>query len=104
MAQTNSDIINKWGGLSYKDKLSYSLAIAAFSLGWIITFIAFFVPPIGLISDSVLWVLGQALLFTGAVTGIAQYYQQQLNTFKKDVINTITQEYRQYQEQKLEGL
>jgi hypothetical protein len=52
----------------------------------------------------VLWVLGQALLFTGAVTGIAQYYQQQLNTFKKDVINTITQEYRQYQEQKLEGL
>lgn len=80
---------NKWESLSYKDKLSYSLAIAAFALGWIITIIGFFVSPVGEIHSTVLWVLGQSLLFTGSIIGIAQYYSAQLNDFKSNIINSI---------------
>lgn len=80
---------NKWESLSYKDKLSYSLAIAAFTLGWMITIIGFFVSPVGEIHSTVLWVLGQSLLFTGSIIGIAQYYSTQLNEFKSNIINTI---------------
>ena len=80
---------NKWDSLSYKDKLSYSLAIAAFSLGWMITIIGFFVSPVGVIHSTVLWVLGQSLLFTGSIIGIAQYYSTQLNDFKSNIISTI---------------
>lgn len=80
---------NKWESLSYKDKLSYLLAIAAFALGWIITIIGFFVSPVGEIHSTVLWVLGQSLLFTGSIIGIAQYYSAQLNDFKSNIINTI---------------
>lgn len=80
---------NKWESLSYKDKLSYSLAIAAFALGWIITIIGFFVSPVGEIHSTVLWVLGQSLLFTGSIIGIAQYYSTQLNEFKSNIINSI---------------
>lgn len=98
-----SEIAKKWSDLNYKDKLSYTFAIAAFTLGWIITLIGFFVPPVGIVSDSVLWVLGQALLFTGSVVGIAQYYNSQLKGFKQDVINTIRSEQRTYEEQRLEG-
>lgn len=80
---------NKWESLSYKDKLSYSLAIAAFTIGWIITIIGFFVSPVGEIHSTVLWVLGQSLLFTGSIIGIAQYYHAQLNDFKSNIIKNI---------------
>ena len=82
-------LINNWESLSYKDKLSYSLAIAAFTIGWIITIIGFFVSPVGEIHSTVLWVLGQSLLFTGSIIGIAQYYHAQLNDFKSNIINDL---------------
>ena len=79
-----------WRDLRFKDKLSYTFAIACFSLGWIITFIAFFVPPIGTVTDGILWILGQSLLFTGAVIGIGQYYNAQTQNFKYEIKKLIT--------------
>ncbi len=43
------------------------------SFGMIFTGIGFFVKPLGEVSDSVLWILGQALIYAGSIFGIATY-------------------------------
>lgn len=48
-------------------------AIAMLSFGMIFTGIGFFVQPLGEVSDSVLWILGQALIYAGSIFGIATY-------------------------------
>lgn len=78
-----------WSSLSFKDKLSYIFAIGAFLFGWTFTALGFFTEPLGEVSDSVLWILGQALLFVGAIIGIAQYYAGQLNDFKRSVMKGL---------------
>lgn len=78
-----------WKELPLRDKITYIISFIAFALGWIITIIGFFVEPVGMVSDSVLWILGQSLLFVGSVLGIAQYYNRSLNNFKEDIMNTL---------------
>ena len=53
---TINQTINKYKDLSFKDKAAYALAIAAFTVGWIITIAGFIVPPLGQIHSTVLWV------------------------------------------------
>lgn len=46
----------------------------------ILAFVAgFCVPPVGEISDSVLWVLSQCLIYAGSILGVASYVQQVVN-------------------------
>ena len=78
-----------WEDLSFKERMSYVFATGSFALGWVITFIGFFLPPMGEVHETVLWILGQALLFTGAVIGIGQYYNSQVLNFKKDIMHFI---------------
>ena len=78
-----------WEDLSFKERMSYVFATGSFALGWVITFVGFFLPPMGQVHETVLWVLGQALLFTGAVIGIGQYYNSQVLNFKKDIMHFI---------------
>lgn len=96
------NIANKWDELSFKDKLSYVFACTAFAAGWILTFIAFLIPPMGIIHNSVLWVLGQALLFSGAVIGIGQYYSSQMRNFKADIIDFVADKENNSEETELE--
>lgn len=77
--------IKNWEDLIFKDKLSYIFAIVCFILGWIITFIAFFIEPIGTVADSVLYILGQSLLFSGGIIGIGHYYNAQTQNFKYEI-------------------
>ena len=48
-------------------------AIAMLSFGMIFTGIGFFVAPLGEVSDSVLWILGQSLIYAGGIFGVAAY-------------------------------
>ncbi len=48
-------------------------AVAMLVFGMIFTAIGFFVEPLGEVSDSVLWILGQALIYAGSIFGIATY-------------------------------
>ena len=38
----------------------------------------FYVEPVGELSDSVLWLLGQTLLYAGSIFGVTVYVRQQL--------------------------
>lgn len=46
------------------------------TFGVILTTIGFFIEPTGEVHDSVLWVLGQTLLYSGGALGIANYARQ----------------------------
>lgn len=61
--------------LDFKNKVAVITCLLAFGLGWLLTIVGFIVPPLGEVSDSVLWILGQALLYTSAVLGVGMYTQ-----------------------------
>lgn len=71
-----------WKDLPVKERFTYSTALLAFIAGWVITFCGFFVEPIGVISDGVLFVLGQALLYCGSVLGISTYLTSESRDLK----------------------
>lgn len=82
---------NRFRDLPIKSKLSYGSAIFAFVVGWALVIAAFFVEPTGEVHDSILWILGQAMLYAGGVFGIALYtgntirgMKRQINRFMKD--------------------
>lgn len=56
-----------------KGNIAVISAIAMLSFGMVFTGIGFFVAPLGEVSDSVLWILGQALIYAGSIFGIATY-------------------------------
>lgn len=71
--------------LPVKDKLSYGSAVIAFILGWVMTIAAFCTEPVGEVHDSILWILGQALVYTAAVFGIALYAGNSVRSMKRQI-------------------
>ena len=67
-----------------RDAAAYITAIVAFVAGWGMTIAGFIVPPTGEISDSVLWVLGQALIYAASVFGVGMYFNNQMEQFRAD--------------------
>ena len=72
-----------------KDKLSYCFAGTAFLAGWGLTIAGFLVAPLGIVDDSVLWILGQALIFTGSVIGITMHINNVGAKIKDDLETEI---------------
>jgi hypothetical protein len=68
-----------------KQKVAMISGILSFALGWGLTIAGFCIPPIGEIADSVLWVLGQALIYTGSVLGLTQYFSAESVKLRHDV-------------------
>lgn len=66
-----------------KEELSYIAAFIALLFGLALCAFGFYVDPTGVIHDSVLWLLGQCLFYSGAVFGISGYIKQQINNFNK---------------------
>lgn len=86
---------NKWSDLNIKEKTAIISAIAAFVVGWGLTISGFIVPPMGEVADSVLWILGQSLIYSASVFGITSYFtseQKKLRKELRDYLNeTITE-------------
>ena len=92
----------KWGELDIRTKLTYSLSIAAFIIGWILTFVGFFVNPMGVIDPSVLTALGTALVFAGSCLGISFHYSNELTKFENRILDDVERHRRKYEDQNLE--
>ena len=56
-----------------KDNIAVISAIVMLCFGITLTIIGFFVATMGEVHDSILWILGQALLYAGAIFGVAYY-------------------------------
>lgn len=77
--------MEKWKDLNIKDRIAIVSAIVAFGVGWALTVAAFIVPPVGEISDSVLWVLGQSLVYAASVFGVASYFTAEAVRLRHDM-------------------
>ena len=64
--------------LTIKEIVTLSSAVFAILVGFGLTVAGFIVPPLGIISDSVLWVLGQALVYAGSIFGISTHYSSEV--------------------------
>ena len=70
--------------LDIKTKFAIGTAVIAFVVGWGMTIAGFIIPPKGEVHDSVLWILGQALVYTASVLGIGMYFNNQMAKFRAD--------------------
>ncbi len=76
-----------WRGLppikitkTMQDNLSKLSAIGMLMAGVGLTIAGFIVPPLGEISDSVLWFTAQTLIYAGSIFGVKVYIDHQLKT------------------------
>lgn len=74
-----------WSDLSIKEQISFISAIVAFILGWCMSIAGFWIPPVGEVADSILWILGQALLYTASVFGVSAYFRSETVQLRKDM-------------------
>jgi hypothetical protein len=90
-----------WKDLSIKEKLAIGSACVAFTLGWLITGLAAFVPL--LISEQgVLWILGQSLVYTASVFGVSAYFRSEAVQLRRDMDRHLERmEHMQIQREKL---
>ena len=56
-----------------KDSIAVISAIVMLCFGITLTAIGFALDPPGEVSDSVLWILGQSLIYAGGIFGVAAY-------------------------------
>ena len=56
-----------------KDSLGVISACVMLIFGITLTAIGFAIAPLGEVSDSVLWILGQSLIYAGGIFGVAAY-------------------------------
>jgi len=75
----------RWKDLDIKTRVAYISAVVAFVAGWGLTIAGFIVPPLGLVSDSVLWILGQALVYSASVFGVALYTTGAVKQMKREI-------------------
>ena len=80
------------GRMDIKQKTAYITAIVAFVLGWFLVIAGFYMPPEGEVSDSVLWILGQALIYTASVLGVTMYFNSQMVKFRAETRQYIKEE------------
>lgn len=74
-----------WNNLNIREKLAIITALAAFVIGWSLSIAAFIVPPIGEISNGVLWILGQSLIYAASVFGITGYFNAETIRMRHDM-------------------
>lgn len=84
-----------WKGMDIKQKFAIVTAVVAFIVGWGMTIAGFIIPPQGEVADSVLWILGQALIYTASVLGIGMYFNNQMVKFRTDTRRYIDRELKE---------
>ena len=82
MKEKIADKLNK---CTPKQKVAIITALIAFGIGWGLTIAGFIVPPLGEVSDSVLWILGQALIYAASIFGVTTYFSAESKQIKKDI-------------------
>lgn len=66
-----------------KNKWQVGTAAGMLTGGLGLTVVGFIVPPLGEISNSVLWVLGQCLIYAGSIFGVSTYMDSKFLDIKR---------------------
>lgn len=62
-------------------------ALAMLLAGVALSIAGFIVPPVGEISDSVLWFFAQCLIYAGSIFGVSIYVQSKFTELKDQLTN-----------------
>ena len=81
-----------WRDLDIRTKIAYITALVAFIFGWGLTIAGFCVPPVGSVTDSILWILGQALVYAASVFGVGMYVTGAVKGMKAEVADFLKRE------------
>lgn len=87
----------------HKDNIAVTSAIVMLCFGMALTAVGFFVSPVGEVHDSILWILGQALLYAGAIFGVAYYTKGVIDKQVKDLENRYLKDKEQEQDNEAEA-
>jgi len=68
--------------LTPQEKLRYITVVVSFTIGWCITIAGFIVPPMGIVDNSVLFILGQALAYCAVGVGLKDYVDVSIKKMK----------------------
>ena len=68
-----------------KEAIQYATAVGMLVAGLALTVAGFVVEPVGEISDSVLYVLAQCLIYTGSIFGIGLYVNTKFAVLKRQI-------------------
>lgn len=91
----------QWKDLPVREKIAIITAVAAFIVGWGMSIAGFWLPPIGEVADSVLWILGQALIYAASVFGLTGYFTSETRRLRRDIDIKI-EDYERHR--KMEGI
>jgi len=80
-----------------KEWIRYTSAIAMIASGIVLAFLSFFFNNYD-IADGILWYIGQALTYAGAVFGLSVYFKTQLGLLKKQTKQEFAELLREQEE------
>lgn len=72
-------------------------AVGMLIAGVVMSFIGFFVEPLGVIHDSVLWLFAQCLVYAGSIFGVYIYVNGRVHNAIKDFIERNKEDDKQQQ-------
>ena len=75
--------------LSFKEMLTYSLAIITMIAGLVLLFMGLMIDPEGEIHSSVLYAFGLISIFVASLLGISMHYGSETDKFKADILSYI---------------
>ena len=67
-----------------KEDIQVWTAVGMIIAGVVMSFIGFFVEPLGVIHDSVLWFFAQCLVYAGSIFGVYIYVNGRVQNVLKD--------------------
>lgn len=71
--------------LEKKEAIQYATAVGMLVAGLALTVAGFVVAPLGEVSDSVLYVLAQCLIYAGSIFGIGLYVNTKIDVLKRQI-------------------
>lgn len=73
--------------MTKEDRTKYQVysALAMLFAGVALSVAGFLVPPVGEISDSVLWFFAQCLIYAGSIFGVSIYVQSKFSELREEI-------------------
>lgn len=72
-----------------KVSIQFWSALAMLIGGYGLAVAGFIVPPTGEISESVLWIFSQCLIYAGSIFGVSIYYGRKVHQMEGKIMQTI---------------
>ena len=73
----------------HKVSIQFWSALAMLVGGYALAVAVFITPPKGEISDSVLWIFSQCLIYAGSIFGVSIYYGRKVTQFEGKIMQTL---------------